>query len=853
METKLKKMNMKESYRGYFMENKCFRKISSIFLSFCILTTIFSCLMGLQVSAITATKMIHVDNAKTGYISYQWRPNEYTNVIKPSTRYRVSFYWENISNASLDTKYMFYAKYYNNSSWQVLFNTGDLTEGDATDKAIYKTDLSHGQKIDFDFTTPSNCRDGGSVCFLFGDWNWALGGSTMSFNLAEIKLYTRDSSDNLTEVSLADICSNETVGTCSNSNPTSTRGSIMRNTTRGTGSEITFQTIPSGYFDPYVEATPQMIHFPAKCADNYQVLCYKGGAISAGVYRFTVDECAVGGIKSYVQIWVNSGNATSGYNGSMDIESGTEDILSGTERTIYFRLWGNKDSFIVMIGNYGKGVNMDTYYKNPQLYKIESGNPTGENLIENFNTNNVELKTGTNKDNISTGKWTSINWSDGYIVAEDVDDDKFTPVYRDGDYNNDNKTDIIDLVFYENVCCGNMVTLQSLDCDEDGTVDDADFKELVNIILGINTYTLQNTQYKLEKGDTVNVAYIGGSVTGGTGSTDASQYSWRARTTAWLQSKYPSATVNEINMGIGGTGSYLGAARFENNIVSKNPDLVFVEFAVNDGYNSISTEQTKQDIEYMIRCLNDNHPYCDMVFVMVTDRYKLGTQFTKLLEIKEVADYYGIPIIDAGAAMNEALGGSTDSWDTYFTDMVHPNDAGYEIYANAITSGLEKLMVNGSYSKHRLKNVKLSLYTPDYVNLLTRDTYNPFKWGKLDSDWGAEWWNTNTDYEILGTPFRTSYKSLSEIFSKYIYPLSDGADLTFTVKGTSIGILGNIKADQTLTVNIDGTDYVLSGSNTTNMTEYPVINNLSDVNHTVTVTANGSGPYIAIAAVVVAG
>ena len=111
---------------------------------------------------------------------------------------------------------------------------------------------------------------------------------------------------------------------------------------------------------------------------------------------------------------------------------------------------------------------------------------------------------------------------------------------------------------------------------------------------------LWESEPKLKKGDTVNVAYIGGSVTGGTGSSDASKYSWRARTTAWLQSKYPSATVNEINMGIGGTGSYLGAARFDNNIVSKNPDLVFVEFAVNDGYNSISTEQTKQDIEYMI-------------------------------------------------------------------------------------------------------------------------------------------------------------------------------------------------------------------------------------------------------------
>lgn len=809
------------------MKTKCFRKISSIFLSFCILTTIFSCLTGLQVSAETSDLVTFNGTNPYGCFIYT---SSWTTVQAGNYKFEMDCKITSGTPMAYPT-----ARAYNSSDDSYYTNR------------VYNYD-SANYKYTVTFTVSTTYS--GNYSMYIGNYDGALDGSGDAvFACANPTLYLLDGEGEPTGNNLVKpFASGNYIDNVSDV----TTASVNKWRRRNNG--WTCGSIPGGYFAPYAESTPQMIHFPAKCADNYQVLCYKGGAISAGVYRFTVDECAVGGIKSDVLINVNSGTATSGYTASMEIESGTEDILSGTERTVYFRLWGNKTSFIVMIGNRGKGVSMDTYYKNPQLYKIESGNPTGENLIENFNTNNIELKTGTTKDNISTGKWTSINWADGYIVAEDVDDDKFTPVYRDGDYNGDNTTDIIDLVGYKNVRCGEKVTLQSLDCDENGTVDGADFKELVNNILGRNAYTLKNTRYKLEAGDIVNVAYIGGSVTGGTGSTDSSKYSWRARTTAWLKSKYPSATVNEINMGIGGTGSYLGAARFNNNIVNKNPDLVFVEFAVNDGYNSISTEQTKQDIEYMIRCLNDNHPYCDMVFVMVTDRYKLGTQFTKLLEIKEVADYYGIPIIDAGAAMCEALGGSTAGWDTYFTDMVHPNDDGYAIYANAITSGLEKLMANGDYSKHKLKNVKLSLYTPDYVNLLTRDTYDPFKWGKLDTDWGAKWWFDNDEYEITGTPFRTSYSScLSEIFSKYIYPLSDGADLTFTVKGTSIGILGNIKADQTLTVNIDGTNYVLSGSNNKGTTEYPVANDLSDVDHTVTVTANGSGPYIAIAAVTVAG
>ena len=810
------------------MKTKCIRKISSIFIFLCIIMTVFTCLAGISVSADTSDLVTFDGTNSYGCFIYT---SSWTDIAAGNYKFEMD------CKITSGTPMVYPTARAVNQSPQNGYYTNRVYNYDSTN---YKYTVTFTVSTDYS----------GNYSMYIGNYGGEYGDTgDAAFACANPSLYLLDGDGNPTGSNLVNTFSSGYYSSEKDVNTNSVNKWRRRNSGWSCGS------IPSGYFDPQAdpgEAVNQMIHFPARCADNYQVLCYKGGAISAGVYRFTVDECAVGGIKSAVLINVNSGSATSGFTGSMEIESGTKDILSGNKRTVYFRLWGNKTSFIVMIGNRGKGIAMDTYYKDPQLVKIEDGNPTGDNLIANFTTDNIVLKTGTTKDNIATGKWTSINWSNGYITYDDIDNDKFNPVYRDGDYTDNGTTDIYDLVNYKNVRCGNKVTLQSLDCDENGTVEDADFMELVDTILGKKTYTLQNTLHKLTAGDTVNVAYIGGSVTGGTGSTDSSQYSWRARTTAWLSSKYPNATVNEINMGIGGTGSYLGAARFNNNIISRNPDLVFVEFAVNDTYNDISTVQTKQDIEYMIRSLNDNHPYCDMVFVMVTDRYKLGTQFTKLLEIKEVADYYGIPIIDVGVAMSETLGGSTANWDTYYGDMVHPNDDGYAVYANAIMSGLENLMVSGNYSKHKLKNIKLSLYTPDYVSLLTRDTFDPFKWGKLDSDWGANYWFNNTDYEISGTPFRTSYSScLSEIFSKYIYPLSDGADLTFTVKGTSIGILGNIKANQTLTVNIDGTDYVLSGSNSTSMTEYPVANDLADVNHTVTITANGSGPYIAIAAVVV--
>ena len=225
------------------------KKILSMLVAICVLASLFTCLnlSVMTASAITATKMIHVDSGNNKYISYLWRPAEYDDMIKPNTDYRLTFYWENINNADLSTKWMFYALYFkeSESAWKGLFGLHDLTYGGATEKSLETTDLAHGQLVTLDFTTPEDCRDGGSIAFCFGDWNWAS--RNVVFNLAEIKLYTR-SGDSLTEVPMTDITANETLGTCTTDAPTDDLGVILRNTTKGDGSEISFLDIPSGYF-----------------------------------------------------------------------------------------------------------------------------------------------------------------------------------------------------------------------------------------------------------------------------------------------------------------------------------------------------------------------------------------------------------------------------------------------------------------------------------------------------------------------------------------------------------------------------------------------------------------------------
>lgn len=69
-----------------------------------------------------------------------------------------------------------------------------------------------------------------------------------------------------------------------------------------------------------------------------------------------------------------------------------------------------------------------------------------------------------------------------------------------------------------------------------------------------------------------------------------------------------SPVVHTYNYSIGGTGTCLGAARFAHDVLSLNPDLVFIEFAINDVYSAIKPDCSKENLEYMVNSLYNKNP-----------------------------------------------------------------------------------------------------------------------------------------------------------------------------------------------------------------------------------------------------
>jgi len=65
-----------------------------------------------------------------------------------------------------------------------------------------------------------------------------------------------------------------------------------------------------------------------------------------------------------------------------------------------------------------------------------------------------------------------------------------------------------------------------------------------------------------------------------------------------LKELYPYAVINVINTAIGGENSAAGAKRFESDVLVHKPDVLFIDYALND--REIGLEKSKEAWESMI-------------------------------------------------------------------------------------------------------------------------------------------------------------------------------------------------------------------------------------------------------------
>lgn len=191
------------------------------------------------------------------------------------------------------------------------------------------------------------------------------------------------------------------------------------------------------------------------------------------------------------------------------------------------------------------------------------------------------------------------------------------------------------------------------------------------------------------------VAYLGGSITAAEG--------WRPLMTTYLREQWPTVTIHEINAGLPGTGSDLGACRVGPDVLAHKPDLVFVEFAVND--NAAPPEQIERTMEGIVRQVLRANPATDLCFVYTLSTPNLpeltaGRLNPSAQAMERVADRYGIPTVAFGfevakrVAAGELIfkGTAEDGAKAFSLDGVHPTASGHRVYLEVLRRAWPELL-----------------------------------------------------------------------------------------------------------------------------------------------------------------
>lgn len=198
-----------------------------------------------------------------------------------------------------------------------------------------------------------------------------------------------------------------------------------------------------------------------------------------------------------------------------------------------------------------------------------------------------------------------------------------------------------------------------------------------------NMYRLKQVMKRAERGEKITIAFLGGSITQGClSSTPETCYAYL--TYDWWVKKYPDAEFVYVNAGIGGTTSQFGVARVDRDVLSTGPDLVFVEFSVNDD----NTEFFKETYEGLIRHIwaDEKQPAIVLVHNVC---YDTGNSAEEIHT--QVGAHYELPSVSIKSTVYALVESGVLTSRDVTEDDLHPNDKGHAMIAEVLTYYLDKV------------------------------------------------------------------------------------------------------------------------------------------------------------------
>ena len=226
-----------------------------------------------------------------------------------------------------------------------------------------------------------------------------------------------------------------------------------------------------------------------------------------------------------------------------------------------------------------------------------------------------------------------------------------------------------------------------------------------------NPLGLRRVFDKAERGETLRVAVIGGSITGGAHA-GGREREWGSVFAAGWRELFPKAKVEFLNAGVGATGSLIGAFRYSHDVSPFKPDVLGVEFSVNDPDN----DEARQTMEGVLR--HARREGTAVVLLGMTNKGGANAQAAHL----KAARKYGAPFVSYRDGVMKKIKAGTWKWEDVGADGVHPNRRGH-----ALAGELMNLFVRDELRRYNVeRRAKPPLPQPVITEAFEQGSFTPF-------------------------------------------------------------------------------------------------------------------------------
>lgn len=190
---------------------------------------------------------------------------------------------------------------------------------------------------------------------------------------------------------------------------------------------------------------------------------------------------------------------------------------------------------------------------------------------------------------------------------------------------------------------------------------------------------LQAVMQRLDAGEPITLATLGGSITTGYAAQPPRERGWAA-----LLARSLGPRVKLVNAGVSGTDSAVGVQRLQSQVLDAAPDLVIVEFGVNDQWLDPAVRGSSYEA-ILRRLLTAKKPPA----VVVLGLTQQGNQARDAVDVQlQLATRYGLTALDFGRWMQARVEAGEDRWAALYDEPIHPNGMGHQRIALALAETL---------------------------------------------------------------------------------------------------------------------------------------------------------------------